>query len=472
MCLASLLTCVSLHAASEVKTMSLDEAILLSVRSQPNIESSRLRYVSQKFNLWVARWNFYPHAEFKASYSSNEDTVAGQINTSQTRNISPSVSWTSPIGTQMSIIGTNTKAKSYNPGLSLEISQPLMRGFGKAVVESALYNAIDSEVIARMSIENTVRKTVTEVINAYLNVVLAEHVILIDQASLQLAETSVKQTKLFIKAGHKAGNELVTVEANVASAKSQLENDQNNLKQSRYSLLTAIGIDPNTTMRFTSIDLDHLIHQYKLSNEENVKTKALQHDLQYKTNYMTLHGQLQRSYTVAKDNTRWKLDLTANLSSGKGIGSGQNAGLNSVFNGYNQTKNVSLNLTIPIDDQLAKQAVLSAKLAIKEAELGLRQEKWSIETNAINAWNNVISAKKALGYADDAQKLQEKTYQISYQKYLHGLIDSLQLQSALQSLTQAKQSSLSARINYIKSLVNMDMVIGHTLQTWQIKVRV
>jgi outer membrane protein TolC len=187
---------------------------------------------------------------------------------------------------------------------------------------------------------------------------------------------------------------------------------------------------------------------------------------------MTLHGQLQRNYMITKDNTRWKLDASANLSTGNGIGKGQNSGINSVFNGFNYKENIGVTLIIPIDDQQAKQAVLSAKIAIQEAELALKQEKWSIETNAINTWNNVMSAKKALVFAEDAEKLQEKTYQISYQKYLHGLIDSLQLQSALQSLTQSKQTSLNAKINCIKSLVNLDMVIGHTLKTWQIQVRI
>jgi outer membrane protein TolC len=82
-----------------------------------------------------------------------------------------------------------------------------------------------------------------------------------------------------------------------------------------------------------------------------------------------------------------------------------------------------------------------------------------------------LSAKRALRFALDAEKLQDKTYQISFQKYLHGLIDSLELQSAMLQLTQAKQTSLSTQINYIKTLVNLDLLIGHTLKTWDVKVR-
>ena len=198
----------------------------------------RLSYVAQKFNLHVQEWQFQPH------YALLANGTAAKENSSAT--IAPSATLLTPIGTQFTLTSTNTQTSHFNPTLSMQIMQPLMRGFGTAVVESALDNAKDSDVISKLNIEGTLRTTVTAVINAYLDVVSAERTIIIDEKALQRAEKSVEQTKLFIKAGHKAGNELVTVRANVASAKAQLENDRNNQTQARYALLSAIGIDPNT----------------------------------------------------------------------------------------------------------------------------------------------------------------------------------------------------------------------------------
>lgn len=130
-----------------------------------------------------------------------------------------------------------------------------------------------------------------------------------------------------------------------------------------------------------------------------------------------------------------------------------------------------MTLLIPIDDQQNKQAILNAKISIQQAELALLQDKWEKQTSAINGWHSVISAKRALAFAEDAEKLQEKTYNVSYQKYLHGLIDSLELQTALQSLIQSKQILLNARITYLRALVNLDQIVGNTLKTWKIDVR-
>jgi outer membrane protein TolC len=448
--------------------LSLNEAILLAIRSNPNVQTSKLSYVAQKFNLYVQEWQFYPHYAFQASasISNNQDRYR-----EQNYDVQPTLSLLTPIGTQMTLAATNQRTKHYNPGLSLQIVQPLVRGFGRAVVESALNNAKDSEVISCLNIEGTLRNTVSSVIDAYLNVVSAERTIINDEDAVSRAEQSVEQTKKFIQAGRKAGNELVTVKANAASAKAQLENDKNSRDQSRYALLSAIGVDPNTPVIFETINIKNLIDKYSFPSLSQVKDLVLKNDIQYQTDQITLHGSTVRSLLIAEDNMRWQLNLTANASTGNGSAGGRYAGVNSLFNGVQQAQSVGLTLQIPIDDQLSKQALVNARLALKQAEIALRQEKWNKETSAINGWNSVLSAKRSLSFAEDAEMLQEKTYNISFQKYLHGLIDSLELQSAQLQLTQAKQTSLSAQINYIKALVNLDLLTGHTLKTWDVNVR-
>jgi len=423
--------------------LSIEEAILLAVRDNPNVQSSRLSYTAQKFSLWVQRWEFLPHYTFQAS-------VGSALETAPDYKVQAGISLLTPVGTQAALSTVNPNSNDL--GLSFAVMQPLMRGFGKPVVEAALNNAKDSEAISRLSVEGVLRNTITSIINAYLDVVTAEKSILIDEGALKRARKSVEQTKLFIKAGHLAGNQLVTVEANVATARSRLENDKNNLIRARFALFAAIGIDPNANVKFNKLDLDKLIKKYHSVSLSDAKYLVLENDIQYQIDQITLNGPTARSLLIAEDNTRWELNLTGNVSTGAGLEGG-------------------LALQIPIDDQTRKQAVVNAKIALKQAGLALKQEKWSKETNAINGWSSVLSAKQTLKFASDAEGLQEKTYNLSYQKYLHGLIDSLELQTALVSLIQSQQSTLNARIGYIKALVNMDLLVGNTLNTWDVKVR-
>lgn len=444
------------------QTLSLDEAIVLSMRKNPNVVSTKLSALSQKFNLRVEEWKFQPHFEFGASAFYNRDVHVNEVpSVSQVTNIEPALSYASKMGTTVELKGVNTGLTGYKPGLSLNISQPLIRGYGKAIVEAALNNAKDSQKISQLQIEDTLRKTVTDVINAYLDIVLAENTLTIDNDTLKRAQHSVKQTKLFIEAGRKAKNELVTVLANVATEKLKLEHDKNNLTQTKYAFLTAIGIDPNRDITIlTSDTIKELTEKYAVTNLQKVKQQALSNNIQYQIDLITIYGQKTRDLAIAKDNTRMKLDFSTTLSTGGGI-----------VNAETQSQSVGFSLKIPIDDLPAKQGLQNAKIAMKQALIALRTEKWSIETNATNAWHNMESSKAALIFAEEAEGLQEKTYKISYQKYSHGLIDSLELQSALISLSQAKNAYLVAQINHIRSLVNLDLLIGHTLETWALNVR-
>lgn len=446
-------------------TLSLDDAILLAVRTNPNVQSSRLSNLAQKFNVHVQEWGFSPQYSFQSSttYTQTGATIYS---------VQPTISWQSPVGTQVSFGAPVANTGNFNAGLSLQIMQPLLRGFGRPVVEAALNNAKDSAEIARLNVEGTLRMTVSAVINAYLDVVTAEKNVLIDKNALARAEKSVEQTKIFIKAGHKAGNELITVKANVASAKLQLISDQNNLIQIRYALLTAIGIDPNKKVTFKPLNINELINKYHAPLLADTKSLTLKNDIQYQTDQITLHGSTSRALLTANDNSRWQLNLAVNASTGNGYVNNDSTWVNGLFNGTNRSQSVSLTLNVPINDQTIKQGIINAKIGLKQAELALMQEKWSKETSAINAWNLLISAENALEYAKAAEKLQEQTYQMNYQKYLHGLIDSLELQSAQMQLIQSQQALLGSQTGYIKSLVNLDLLTGHTLKTWGIKTRI
>lgn len=440
-------------SARPTVSLSLRDAILLAVRSNPHVLTSQLTYAAQKFNTCVQQWEFYPHYNLQAG------AIAGPNG----YNISPSVSLQTPIGTQLSLTQTNSYTDHVKPGLSLQIVQPLLRGFGSAVVEAALNNAKDTELISKLNVEGALRGTVTEVIHAYLDVVAAEKQVEIDRDAIKRAEVAVTQTKLYIKAGHKAGNEIVTVKANVASAKTQYANDKNMLWRTRYALLTAIGVDPNAPIRFTELNLGELSMKYHLPSLEEAKRLVLKNDIQYQVDQITLHGPTSRNVLLAEDNARWQLNLTGVAATGNGT-----VGL---FNGVNQQRSIGLVLQVPINDQTRKQAVVNATIAMKQAELALKQERFDKETAAINHWNTVNSVKLAWEYAQEAEAYQAKTYHVSYQKYMHGLIDSLELQTAQLQWIQAQQILLAARVNYLKALVSLDYLTGHTLVTWQLKTR-
>jgi len=454
------------------REVTLEDAILLSVRENPNVQRSKLSYISQKYSLELAKWKFKPQYTLSANRQTSKNYSLTDENyvTENANGVNFSAALLTPIGTRIKVSPSADQSDHFHPGVTLEIIQPLLKGFGKAIVEADLKDAIDNDYISQLNVKNTIRATVTSVINAYLDVISAKNTLAVDEKALRRAEESVKQTKMFIKSGRKPGVELVAVKADVANAKALIESDKNNLQRVKYALMAEIGLDPNSKIKFVKADVTDLLKKFNIPKLNEFKELSLKNDIQYQSDIILLEGSKQRSLKLAKDNAKWELNLTGTAHSGDGNGGGPNSGLQSLVNGVNQTNSFRVDLTIPINDKQAKAAVAQAKISLIEANLALKQEKWNKETSAINAWNSIFSLKRSLSFAKNAQELQEKTYNISFQKYSHGLIDSLQLQSAQQQLITSSQSLNSAYINYLKALVNLDQMIGRTLQTWNIDV--
>src|SRR5689334_8138890 len=96
-----ILTSFSLHCAAaenKLRVLSLDEAILLAVRENPNVERAQLNYVTQKFALELQQWQFQPHYLFNATQTTSRNysiTANGYVSQNST-GIDPSVSWNTP----------------------------------------------------------------------------------------------------------------------------------------------------------------------------------------------------------------------------------------------------------------------------------------------------------------------------------------------------------------------------------------
>src|SRR5690349_732337 len=61
--------------------LSLDEAILLAVRENPNIQLKQLNYIESKFGVIVAKWKFHPQFQFTAARTLTRTVTAGNEET-------------------------------------------------------------------------------------------------------------------------------------------------------------------------------------------------------------------------------------------------------------------------------------------------------------------------------------------------------------------------------------------------------
>lgn len=430
-------------------SLNLNDAIDLAVKQNSAVQIAKLNTHLAQLAQESAAYQLTPHFAVATSASSN---ITARAHQTFFADIGPTMTWQTPLGPTVSAsLTANTPAST---ALSFNIAMPLIKGFGKPLVDNAVQNAKDNEKIAALALQNQVATIINTVINHYLDLMYIEALIKIDKDSIKRTQLLAHQTALLIQAGCKASNEITTVQATLASAESTLENDKNAATEIKQMLIDTIGLAPDTHIIFTTLNFDSLMLKYAFLSLQQIQTKALAHDLQYQIDAIILNGPMTRAYLTANHNQPWMLNFNMNVAK--------------ETSHIQPTDEVGLTLSIPINDTYAKNATESALIALKEARIALTAEEEEKINNALNLTHQVTATKHALLFATQATILQEKNNKMNHEKFLHGLADGLALAASENAYTLSQENLLQAKINYIKTLVITDNLMGHTLTTWQV----
>ena len=124
--------------------LTLKDAILLALRYNPNIQNAELDRIIQRYQLRLA------NNEFELQYAIGGQALIEQTrysgvgqSTNRSAFVTPELGYTNRWGGTASLKMDNTLQSegNYNPLVNFNISQPLLRGFGKDIAEAGLKNA-------------------------------------------------------------------------------------------------------------------------------------------------------------------------------------------------------------------------------------------------------------------------------------------------------------------------------------------
>lgn len=465
-------------SVNPVKHLTLREAILLGLRFNANVRSAELDRVVQKYSLVVAQWAFEPHYAFTMKRQWKISRGDGKKETGQSWSATPSMGWTSPIGTTVSTgagIGWGG-GTTFAPSVDVDVIQPLIRGFGKAVVEADLQDAYDQEKVHKLTLKQTVMSQVTSTISAYMALVGAENSLDVDKESLARARTNLFQTRLLIKAGQNPRSDEVQAKSQIAQALAQSQADKNALTIARYQLLQAIGLKPST-----KIQVSHIVplQKYRILPEEQSVKSALANNVAYQTSVIGI-ASLTRSVLTAKDANRWQLNFEENYSRGGSGGDGSldalddnhllNGGVNNILGNNPYGSTTSLTLTVPIHKLDNKALILSSKIALERAEMNLKQARQDLIIQTMSTRDSLLSQRTQIRLNQNQVNYDKETLENTTRRYRAGISSSYEVTQQSQTLAGDERTLVSSEMSYFTALAQFDQSYGHTLETWGIHV--
>ncbi len=471
----TLLLFVTTLLAETIKpvALSLEEAILLAQRHNANIKSAKLDRVVEKYNLRVAEYAFQWHLQVdgdasytdEKSYSHDYGAAESQA---KSLALTPSASLKTKYGTSYSFSFDNrTDGDTYNPIAEFNITQPLLRGANKEVINAPLTNSYNLESINRLALKIKVMQEMNRVIKDYITYAEALTRLDIDKRTLYDYQAVKSQTEIKIKAGELAESDIKQSIADIASQKVVILSDKNDVDNKRMVLLKDIGLPINLPIR---IDRNIQLKKLDTPNYNGARLLLLKNSLLHQTNQMTLQAD-RLNYLKAKDDKRWQLDVNAVVTLGGGGGSNPNSGLESLVKGDNRAGHLNVALSVPLTKTELKRNIVAAKIQVEKDQVKIEQDKLELQTELLNQIRNIDIQRRQIILAEDAVKAAKQSVEVVKKQQAYGRSSPYQVSYAQNNFRQIQINLYQKRYAYLQSISQLQADLGLMLDVWGIQLR-
>jgi outer membrane protein TolC len=379
---------------------------------------------------------------------------------------------------------------SYSGNLSYRISQPLLRNYGRDITTRQILVAQNNKTVSELQFETELIDMVTQAQQLYWDLVMAREDIRVKQKSLELAQKTLHDNQRQVEIGTLAPIEVVQAEAEVASREEQLvtttyTSDQAQDRAKRVithlsdpALVLAKLSPVEAAHRPSSDDLMPVQDAIKYALENRPEIRQLEFEL--KNNDIDIKyskNQLLPQFDVSASYTQRGIGGVQTIRSGLGGGTivdVQHGGVwdafDQIFSNNYRGYGIGVSISIPLSNKAAQadyDRALTGK-QVSEARRSMLAQKIAVDVR--NAHSRVEmnrarieAAEKSLEFAQRRLSAEEKKNQLGVSS-IRFLLDEQR------NVTAAEETSLTALINYTKSLVDYDQAVGRTLRHHNVEI--
>lgn len=373
---------------------------------------------------------------------------------------------------------------AYNTNYSFQITQPLLRGFAIDATRQQIAVTRVNQDISELQLQATITNTLSDVRNAYWDLVYATESVDVARQSVDLATQLVTDNQTRVTVGTMAPIEALQARAQAAAAEQSLVQARAARDRAELALKTLIvsgPSDPNwiapldpvdrPTFLAAEIDVNAAIQQALATRTDLARAKktveANRITLEYLDNRLLPQVDLVGRYGLIG------LGGTQYLRSGTGItgdvlttipGSYADA-LASLFGAKYPTWSLALNVSVPLGRSEAQAAAARGRLQVEQADAQTRRIELQVAADVTNAARTAGSAAESVRAAQVARDLAEQSLGAEQEKFRVGLSTNFTVIQLQRDLSAARTTELQAVLAYRKAVVELDRVQHTTLQT-------
>jgi len=497
--------------------LSLADAIAMALENNVDIEVSRYGYPLADAALLSAQASNGGGVSYDPAFTStvnwarnaqiqtNSVTAGGQsVNISDigTRNFGIQQGFatggTATLGFNNSSSTTNnTNAiflPSYNSGLSLQATQPLLQGFGWAINTRNLRVAKNNIRLTDYQFEQQLNTTLNTVISTYWNLVSSALAVDVAQQTLDEANRLLGDNKKQLDIGTMAPLDVLQAQQQVSTSETNLITAQTAVEQLEVNLKNLIS---RNGLANTSLADVHIIPTDRITVPavepiqpvQDVVARALDHRPELAQQRISVENS-KINLTGARNAMLPQLNVIGNVSNpGAGgifnttpqinpltgqviprtqpnqdlIGGYGNI-LRQVFGVPTINYQVGFQLVVPLRNRSAQAAFIQQELQLRQSELNVQKEVNQIRMDVQNALIAVKNARARYQSASTASAVAQQVLDAEQKKYELGASTSYAVVQHQVDLANARQTEVSAISAYAQAKLQLDQATGTILE--------
>lgn len=359
----------------------------------------------------------------------------------------------------------------YDSGVTLQITQPLLRGFGFSleIPYADVLRARFSTEQSRQSAMITLTATVKNTEDAYWDLVQALKNYQVQKSSLKLADDQLKLTRRQIDSGVLPPSDLINAEGTQARGQLSMVQAETQVQDATDHLRSILNLPraewfqpilPVDAPRFEPVTLSY----------DEALTRALANRPELKQREVDLQKSAL-DLRVAKVNRLPEVDAT--LSYGlAGQGFTNQSSINQLLSGQVPTWMGMINLTWTPLNRTSNAAVAIARSSERVAQLGMDQQLLDLTVDLRAALRSLDSAVREVRAAAKFRGLAERSLDAEQRKFLNGTSSNFFIAQRQADLESARVAELAALIRHHKATTAVWAATGTLLETRGVQLEV
>ncbi len=434
---------------SPVQVLSLEEAVKLALVNNLNLQSTVdvVQGAQISENLAESRFN----VKVTPSYARGigEQSLVDQRLGVEVSKLLPT--GTTVTGALQTDWTANQAGNFNNTGLSVGITQPLLRGFGPRTTTFDLQNARRGLQSADRNLELSRERLAVDVVSSYYNIVRQSGLV-------EVAEKSVERSKELLRASNARLEVGLASKLDVFRAELQLSQAQDSVIFRKEALDLALdgfkfnlGLPPSEEVYLEMVEPEY---EPQVIDVDALTAVALKNRIEVQEERDRIHD-AERSLAVSRQNLLPQLDLNLRYEQ-RGIGDS----LYSSFNFFDHAMNVYLSTSYALDRSSENASFALSQIDVNARQRSLRLVEYNVANEVRAAARNVDRIGKSLVLQERNIDFAEKQLRLASLRYQRGLASNFDIIDAENNVIQARSNYVSLVSDYHVAQMELKRVTG------------